>query len=216
MVVRGATGALDAEVRHQEKVVLGWVDDVGVDDRARWHVAAFAHTVLRIIDENTRVMAFLYYKESDERLVTAFQSGAGAADGSDFLLHDLTELALADTVTVENDALRFPRRCGAVGLIEAHEDVAHHALHVFDRLLARFLDAHFGAVAGRARVQTAHDGGDRVCHAVVLVDVLTWVSHIGPHNNHLNKNTTNFISGNLTRSIDRQNSVESSFDSITW
>lgn len=185
VVVGGSAGALHPEMRHQEEISFGRMDDVSVDHGARWDVTGPAHAICGAVGEHARVVTLLHHQESDERLVTTLQSGARPPNGRHLLVQDLGELALADTVAVENDALRLARRRAAVGPIEAHQDGVHHILHVLDRLLARFLEPHLSAVAGRSRVQTAHHGSDRVPHPLRWIGAGTRVGYIRTHNHHL-------------------------------
>lgn len=155
VVMRGTAGSLDTAVGAEEEVELVRVADGSVDDSTGGDVTR-AIAVLGADYEEASVMTLLHQDESDGGGVVGVDVAAGGFEGRELKLQNLGELALGDTVTVEEDTVGedFAR------VAEAEEEALGHATEVVDDLLAAVLDTDGGSVAGHLDVHAGDDSGD--------------------------------------------------------
>lgn len=147
---------LDAGVTTQVEVKLGWVGDLRVHSCACWNVPTLPNPLVLVSAEEPRVVPLLHHNKCNPWLVVLFQLDTGLADGQQLVVKDLLELALGDTVTVEDDAGGLE----ACGLVELDEQLAHHGGQVLNDLLPVLLHTHSGTVAVGVRIHAAHDCGN--------------------------------------------------------
>ena len=84
------------------------------------------------------MVSLLDYDECDLRLVTLLQLLASSSDGDKLLGQDSQELALGAPVTEHDDFLGLAT---VVLIVELHQELLGHVLHVLDDLLGA-LQAH--------------------------------------------------------------------------
>lgn len=156
----------------QVEIELGWVRDADVDGCPRWNISRLAALLLLVRAEQARVMSLLHDDERDARAVVRLQLDARLADRRQLVLQDVRELSFGDSVAVQDDAMRF---VPAGGLVEHHQQLAHHAAELLDHLLAVLLNPHGRRVARRMSVHRTDHGGNRR-----LLVVPGWrMSHVG-------------------------------------
>jgi hypothetical protein len=96
---------LNAGVRAQVEVKLGWVSDAYVHCSTGRNVPAFADLFPLIGAEEARVVSLLDDYECDARPVIVFQFHARAPDGQQFVSQHLMELTLRYTVAIEDNTV---------------------------------------------------------------------------------------------------------------
>jgi len=101
--------------------------------------------------EEPRVMPLLNHNERDSWLIIDLQLHACLADCSQLMRQDVSKLALADSVAVENDA----RRLKPCRNVELNEKLLHHRRQFMNHLLPMLLDSHRGRVSAWMAVHTA-------------------------------------------------------------
>ena len=93
------------------------------------------------------------------------------------------KLALADAISVKDDALRFPRRSRARDSVELAQQIVDHVLHILNVLLLRFLNADLATVLRWPRIDTPHYGRNTRFAGILLV--CPGMRYICSHNYHL-------------------------------
>lgn len=125
-----------------------------------WNVTRFAHLVLFVGTEEPSVVSFLHHHKGYARLISNLQAQTGLPDGSQFVVEDVVELALANAVSVVDDA------CGLeVGVaIELEQQILNHGEEILDNFLTVGLHTHCSRVATWVGVHTRHNRGyARLC-----------------------------------------------------
>lgn len=95
------------------------------------NIECLANLIFLVNRKQTSVVTLLNSNESDSGLIAALQSQASFSDGSQFMLKNIQELALAYTITVENDSSRLE----ASVAVELNKKLADHVRKVADQFL---------------------------------------------------------------------------------
>mmetsp|Transcript_25115 Transcript_25115/g.43345 ORF Transcript_25115/g.43345 Transcript_25115/m.43345 type:complete len:285 (-) Transcript_25115:446-1300(-) len=174
VVVRRRHRALLHHLGDQEEVVPPPMGDHGVHERPGHGVEQVA-VVGRVHREQARVDALLDDDVADDGLVRLPEDVEYLCDLGDLHVNHGSELAVADSVSVHDDALRK----FSVGLLVRAEGVVHAVGELVDELLAGLLDADLGEVLGHVVVHGRHEAGHGVATKA------RWMADVDSHNHDL-------------------------------
>jgi len=107
VIVAGAGGALDTLMRAEIEVKLRGVSDTNVDGGTSGDVPGLAALLLLVRAEQTGVVTLLDHDEGDSRLVVGFQLDTSFSNGCEFVLQNVHELSLTNSISVYNYPMRF-------------------------------------------------------------------------------------------------------------
>jgi len=153
VVVGGTAGALDTAMGAEEEVKLAWVADGSVNNGSGGDVPG-AITVLRLGHKEAGVVTLLHQDKGDGGGVRGINVTAGLLQSRKLKLQDLGELALGDTVTVEEDAMGQD----FAGVTEALKEALGHPAQILNDFLSASLDTDGSSVARHLNVHGSNDG----------------------------------------------------------
>ena len=156
VVVGGTAGPLETGMGAQVKVELGRVADTGVNDRTRRDIPR-AIRILLLGGDEAGVVALLDEDHGDGRCIVGVDFLGTGLDLCQLEFEDLLELALRDTIAIEEDAL-------GTDLVEALEGLhvlLEHLLYLHDQLLTGVLNTHRGGIAGELDVHAGNHCSNR-------------------------------------------------------
>lgn len=157
-------------MRAEIKVKLGGVSDAHIDGGASGNVATAADLFALVRAKEAGVMTLLHHNEGDARAVVLLEEDARLADCQQFVGEHLLELALGDTVAIEDNAMWLETS----GAIELNQQLLDHVRQVLDDFLTVLLNTDGSRIATRVAIHRSHQRRNRW----FLVVTGGWVSNV--------------------------------------